>query len=221
MDFWAEWCGPCKALTPLLERAAQAREGKVELAKVDTDANPNIARAFGIQGIPSVKAFKDGVVVDEFVGALPGPEVERFFDRLVPSEADALAQGGEEDLRRALELDPSHAGAAVALGRLLLRRGDLDEAEELLERFPGDFSALGLAARAQLARADGTLERAFAAWDEGDFEAALEALQEALQAADAERRDLIRRVMVAIFEELGPGDELAQRHRRRLASAIY
>src|SRR3954468_13453853 len=90
VDFWAEWCGPCRALTPLLEQAATAREGKVVLAKVDTDANQQLSGSFGIQGIPAVKAFRDGHVVSEFVGAQPPSAVERFFDALVPSEADEL-----------------------------------------------------------------------------------------------------------------------------------
>src|SRR5436190_23382364 len=84
VDFWAEWCAPCRALGPLLERAAEARSGAVVLAKIDTDANPGISQRFGIQGIPAVKAFKDGAVVAEFVGVQPPPEVERFFDGLVP-----------------------------------------------------------------------------------------------------------------------------------------
>src|SRR3954470_15620296 len=91
VDFWAEWCGPCRTLSPALERAAQARAGKVELAKLDTDANQRLAAQFGIRGIPAVKAFRDGKVTAEFTGALPPPQVDAFFDGLVPSEADELA----------------------------------------------------------------------------------------------------------------------------------
>jgi putative thioredoxin len=218
VDFWAEWCGPCKQLTPALERAALARAGKVELAKVDVDANQRLAATFRIQSIPSVKAFRDGRVAAEFTGALPPAEVERFFDSLVPSEADDLAGAGdEESLRRALELDPGHTGARRHLSRMLLARGETDEALELLEGAAGDFVADGLAARAHLAD-DTDLAPAFAAWDAGDPAEALERLQDALP--DPARQDLIRRVMVAIFTELGADHPLAREHRRRLSAAL-
>jgi putative thioredoxin len=221
VDFWADWCGPCKQLTPALERAAEARAGRVELAKVDVEKNPQLQAAFRIQGIPSVKAFRDGRVAAEFTGAIPPAEVERFFDGLVPSEADELvASGDEQDLRRALELDPNHPTARRELGKLLLRRGETDEATELLSGAPGDFVADGLLARAALA-GDDDLAAAFEAWDEGDRAAALERLQEAIQQeSDPERRDLIRRLMVGLFTELGPDDPLAREHRRRLSSAL-
>ncbi len=129
VDFWAEWCGPCRQLGPLIERAVAARSGNIELAKVDVDANPGLARTFRIQGIPAVKAFKDGKVVDEFVGAKPPAAVERFLDSLVPSEAELLAARGDEgSLRRAVELEPSRVDAAVPLARILHQRGEDDEA---------------------------------------------------------------------------------------------
>ena len=227
VDFWAEWCGPCRTLGPALEKAVRERGGEIELAKLDTDANPRIAREFGIQSIPAVKAFKDGKVVAEFIGAQPPAAIESFLNQIVPSQADRLVEAGdEESLRKALDLDPRNARAAIGLGRILLARGEAEEALELLRPFPGDFIADGLAARAELsasssgASADG-LQPAFSTWDEGEPGDALEALQGALSTADdPKRRDQLRRVMVAIFTELGADHPLAREHRRRLAAAL-
>src|SRR5215212_9825882 len=177
VDFWAAWCGPCRMLTPVLEQAAQARGDDVVLAKLDTDANPGISQAFGIQGIPAVKAFKDGRVVDEFVGAQPPAVVERFFDGLVPSEAERLVeQGDEASLRRALALQPQNTEAAASLAGVLHRRGEEDEALRLVDGLPG-FQPEGLAARIRLERADEIdLSDAFAALDTGERDRALDVL---------------------------------------------
>ena len=226
VDFWADWCGPCRALTPMLESAADKRPDDVVLAKIDTDANPELARRYGIQGIPAVKAFRDGEVVEEFVGVQPPAAVERFFDGLVPSEADRLVAAGDEaSLRRAVELTPGRADAALTLARLLLERGETQEAREILERVIGDYQAEGLAARLRLqddppaAIAD-TLEQAFAALDDGDIAGGVDLLLEALLPSDGARDD-VRRVIVGALDTLGPSDPLARDARRRLAAALY
>jgi putative thioredoxin len=222
VDFWAEWCGPCRMLGPLLERAANAREGQVVLAKLDTDANPRISQAFRIQGIPAVKAFRDGRVVDEFVGALPPAQVERFFDALVPSEADALVAAGDEaSLRRALELEPTNTEAKVKLAEVLFARGERADAAELVRNMAGSFRAEGLGARIRLEDQDAVdLSPAFGALDAGDRERALELLIEAIPSANGHRDD-VRRVVVAILDELGVDHPLARDARRRLAAALY
>jgi len=215
VDFWAEWCGPCRALGPLLEQAAGAREGQVVLAKVDTDANPNISRAFGIQGIPAVKAFRDRALVSEFVGAQPPRVVERFFDALVPSEAELLAASGDEDsLRRALALEPGRADAAVPLARLLIGRGALDEALAVLADVRDSFQADGLRARIRLAQAD-QLGDALAALDAGHDEQAFELLLASLPDDD------VRALIVGELDRRGAEDPLVRTTRRRLAAALY
>jgi putative thioredoxin len=223
VDFWAEWCGPCRQLGPVIERAVAAREGQVELAKLEVDANPGVASRFQIQSIPAVKAFRDGGVVAEFVGAQPPAAVEAFLDSLLPSETDELvARGDEESLRRAVELEPARADAAVPLARVLLARGDDDGALRLVRDVPGSFAADAIASRIVLARREGApdLEDAFAALDDGDHQRALDLLIGALPSSDGARDD-IRRVIVGILDELGVDNPLARDSRRRLASALY
>jgi putative thioredoxin len=221
VDFWADWCAPCRQLTPVLEKLVTERKGKVALAKLDTDANQRIAAAFAIQGIPAVKAFKEGRIVSEFVGAQPPPVVERFLDELLPSEADALvASGDEAALRQALELEPGHADAAVALARILHERGESEDALEVLGNVAGSFAADGLAARIRLEQ-DPVLREAFADLDAGETERGLDALIAAIASNGDERREDLRRAVVGVLDTLGVEHPLARDARRKLASALY
>jgi putative thioredoxin len=221
VDFWAEWCGPCRTLGPALEAAEASRGGRVLLAKVDVDSNQQLAGRFGVQGIPAVKAFRDGEIVDEFVGAVPKAQVEAFFDSLLPSKADELLAAGDElSLREAAELEPRRADVAVALGRARLARGAEDDALDAVAGHEEDFAAAGLASRIRLAK-EGIGADAFAALDRGERDAALDALlAEFPAAATPEQRDLLRRAFIGILNEGDPGSSEARDYRRKLAAAL-
>lgn len=158
VDLWAEWCGPCKTLGPILDKVIDETQGKVVLAKVDVDANRQVAGAFQVQSIPAVYALKDGKVVDGFVGAQPEEAVRQFVAGLLPSAAetavtDLVAKGDEASLREALTLEPGHEGAVLALAELLVARrddGDVDEALALLARIPESAEVRRIAAVARI-----------------------------------------------------------------------
>lgn len=208
VDLWADWCGPCRSLTPILEKVIAETGGAVELAKVDIDANPNVAASFQVQSIPAVFALRDGQVVDSFVGAVPEAAVRRFVAGLAPapSEADLLVEKGDEaSLRAALALDPAHPGAVVALAGLLAERGEGEEALGLLARVPETAEVRRVAA---LARVGAT--------GPDDPAAELDALLDRVKGDDDARRRFLD-----LLEVLGPDDPRTARYRRALTTRLF
>ncbi|MEW6416334.1 MAG: co-chaperone YbbN [Pseudomonadota bacterium] len=190
VDFWAPWCGPCKSLKPVLEKLAAEYGGKFLLAKINSDENQELAARYGVRGIPSVKAFVDGEIVDEFSGALPESEVRAFLDRLIPSPAETLRQqataaraagdvaGALKLLAEASKLDPAHVGVRLDATEIMIDLGEADEARRLLGSLPDDADPRvpQLKARLQfLGAADGDEDalRARIAANENDLEARL------------------------------------------------
>jgi putative thioredoxin len=251
VDFWAGWCQPCLILSPMLERLAEEHDGQFILAKVDVDNNPRLSELFRIQSIPAVKAFRQGQVVEEFVGVQPEEVLRRFVDELLPSPADELADRAEQaresgDLveaealsREALARDPTHQAAKLGLAGLLAMRGEDEEARRLLAQLPSTEGVRQLDASLELrsaARGEDDRESLRVRAEAGDAEAEL-----ALAAADAaagdhraalerslrlvelggDQRDRARDLMVRIFESLGEDDPLTREFRPRLASALF
>jgi putative thioredoxin len=215
VDLWAPWCGPCKTLGPMLEKAVADTGGAVALAKVNVDENPRVAQSFSVQSIPAVFAIANGQVVDQFNGALPEAQVAAFVQRLAPapSEADNLVAAGDEaSLRRALELEPDHAGAIEALARLLIDRGEPQEALAILARIPETDATRILAADARL------LEAGVDVSDTGRDEIAgkLDGLLERVHEDDAARQEF-----VDLLEALGPSDPRTNEYRRALAARLF
>ncbi|MCS7221265.1 MAG: thioredoxin [Anaerolineae bacterium] len=182
VDFWAPWCAPCRMLGPVLESLAQEFSGRFVLAKVNTDENPRLATRFGIQGIPAVKAFKNGRVIAEFVGAQPRPIVRRFIEQLLPNEVDAkvaegrrlLAAGrfseAEAQFQEVLSKQPDHPAALLGRAQALLGLGQDEAALKLLNQVP---AATPEGAEAARLRAQVALRRWADNGDEADLKAHL------------------------------------------------
>ena len=234
VDLWAEWCGPCRTLGPLLEKVATEREGAFLLAKLDVDANPQVAGAFGVQSIPTVIAFRDGEPVNGFVGAYPEEAINQFVDLVLPSAAELVAEeaqqeeedgnlvGAEADYRDALAKDAGNREAAVGLSRILVDRGDLEEARALLMPLLPDADAERVLARARVSEwgighDGGPLGEARTLAAAGRWREALEQMLGCLQ----EQRDEARAAMLDAFAVLPEDDPLVGEYRRKLASALF
>ena len=210
VDLWAEWCGPCRTLGPIIEKVVDATGGKVVLAKVDTDANPAISQAFKVQSIPAVYALRDGAVIDGFVGAYPEHMVKEFVDGLLPTEdeqtlAALIAEGNEGSLRAALAIEPGNEDAVVGLAELLVSRGDTDEALALLERIPESERTRRVAALARVG-----------VQPDDEHDATLTDLLTRVKGDDEARQQF-----VDILELMGPDDPRTAQYRRKLTQTLF
>jgi putative thioredoxin len=233
VDLWAEWCGPCRTLGPILERVAERHDGRFLLAKLDVDANPYTAGQFGVQSIPTVIGFRDGKPVDGFIGAIPETMVDEFITRLLPSDAEvaaeaALLQEQEGDVdeaerryREVLASDPKNRAARLGLGRILAERGEAESAREVLIPLVPDREAEQLLAGLRVSawrdlEGPGTLASAKRLAAQGKWREALDGMLVSLL-DDPPARE----AMLDVFAVLGDDDPLVQEYRRRLANALF
>lgn len=245
VDFWAPWCGPCRMLGPMLERLANDPASDFVLAKLNVDENPSISMQYRVQGIPAVKAFRNGSVVDEFVGAQPEGQVRDFIKRVAPGKEDRLLDKVEELLRdlewveAEASLRQASAGPAAdfSLAKALLGQGKGCEAKALLEdivepthyadvqrllpladflcEFSGDATGDGDEVIEAQYRHAATLIR------RNNIEAALDGLLEVLRQDKQYRNGQTREVVVALFTLLGDDNPLTRRYRSELAMILF
>jgi putative thioredoxin len=247
VDFWAEWCAPCRTLGPILERVTEHFAGRVVLVKVDTDRNPELSTQYGIRGIPAVKLFVDGVVKDEFTGALPEERVLRWLERALPNKmqkeldrAVGLLEVGdheeaEEIARAVLRREPANAQAAVIAAQAMVWRDATQSAalvatlEEDSEHFPVVEAIRTIAHIEELAKDPASLAPAVCREDylkaaralaARDFRTAVDMFISVLRAERTYDDDGARKACIAIFRLLGDGHEITRERRRDFSSAL-
>jgi putative thioredoxin len=249
VDFWAPWCGPCRALGPILEALAGDPSYDFVLAKLNVDENPSVAMRYQVQGIPAVKAFIDGQVADEFVGALPEGRVRAFLEKLIPNEADIAYREAasllatrhwaeaEAALREMLLDHPQHEAATMGLARALLAQAKGCEAKDLLSQSikgPEIVQAerlLPLArylCRMEVEDEDLDVEpiemqyrQAARLLKRHNLEASFDGLLDVIREDKRYRKGEPKEVMLALFELIGEGDPLTESYRRELATVMF
>ena len=242
VDFWAPWCGPCRMLGPVLEKLANEGDGSFRLAKVNSDENQSIAMDYNIRGIPAVKAFRDGKVVAEFVGAQPEPKVREFLKGIASTPQNtATAQAArlleERQWAEAEAAYRENGTPAPTLGfaKVLIGQGKGEEAEAVLQAVVNHEELAGAEALKPLARflstspagengredSDALLQQSSELLVAGQYAAAMDALLQVMRSDKRYRSDTPRKVMLGIFELLGEKDPLTGEYRKKLASALY
>jgi putative thioredoxin len=211
VDLWAPWCGPCKTLSPIIEKVVDEADGKVVLAKINVDENPRASASFQVQGIPAVYALFERRIVNGFVGAQGEAFVREFVESLLPTEEESeisrlVAAGDESSLRQALELEPGNEAAVTALADLLVADGRAEEALQLLERIPESSETRRIAA---VARTGGDVPG-------DDIGPRLDALLDRVKGDDAARQEF-----VDLLEVLGPEDPRTPHYRKQLTSRLF
>jgi putative thioredoxin len=248
VDFWAEWCAPCKQLSPILENLALEGNGAFRLAKVDVDSNPNLALRFSVRSIPNVKAFQDGQVVAEFLGMQPESRIREFIRKLAPSEHDLLlekAQGvlllgeakeAEVVFRQFLIKAPENPAAMLGLARSLLLQRKIKETRLILGSFPAskEYNSAQLLTPLVIALvrlqdappfSDDPLEAAYLnalrLVSLGNFEAAMDGMLDVLRQDKHYHNDEVRKVLLGMFEMFGDENPLTRQYRSELASVLF
>jgi putative thioredoxin len=248
VDFWAEWCRPCKTLTPLLEKYTIEARGTFRLAKVNVDDNPNLALRFSVRSIPNVKAFRDGQIVSEFLGLQPEPRVKEFIRNIAPSQIDLLLEKGQSQLesmnwneagnsfRQFLAKSPNHPAGLLGLLKANLMQGNFSDVRQILDVFPPSqeyahleelrplFSALWTEKTNQTISddlLDAAYNNALRLIMRGNLPAGMDGIIDILRQNKHYHNDEARKVLLGLFEVLGDNHPLTQQYRQELAMILF